>query len=155
MGQGDVRTIRGSGAQKGGFRQDHALAMATGRRHIGGSATANVCLVSMRIPTRHGYPAGRPRFGCTSFRPPGRTEWQLEPDPSLSGGKIHPVTMPYIIIDCPPAHGQPGATERPYSWLDLGLVPVIPSPLDLWAAVGIRQVIERIKMSTTASRRGS
>ncbi|HVG20452.1 MAG TPA: ParA family protein, partial [Blastocatellia bacterium] len=27
---------------------------------------------------------------------------------------------------------------------DLALVPIIPSPLDMWAAVGIRQVIENV-----------
>jgi chromosome partitioning protein len=28
---------------------------------------------------------------------------------------------------------------------DMAIVPVIPSPLDLWASVGIRQVIENIR----------
>ena len=45
-----------------------------------------------------------------------------------------------IIIDCPPAADSP----IPQSALlvsDLALVPIIPSPLDMWAAVGIKQVI--------------
>jgi chromosome partitioning protein len=46
----------------------------------------------------------------------------------------------YILIDCPPAADSP----IPQSALlisDLALVPLIPSPLDLWAAVGIKTVI--------------
>jgi len=46
-----------------------------------------------------------------------------------------------ILIDCPPAVDSP----IPQSALlisDLALVPVVPSPLDMWASVGIRQVIE-------------
>jgi chromosome partitioning protein len=46
----------------------------------------------------------------------------------------------FIIIDCPPAADSP----IPQSALlvsDLALVPLTPSPLDMWAAVGIRQVI--------------
>ena len=47
----------------------------------------------------------------------------------------------YILIDCPPAVDS----LIPQSALliaDLALVPIIPSPLDMWASVGIRQVIE-------------
>ena len=46
-----------------------------------------------------------------------------------------------ILIDCPPAVDSP----IPQSALlisDLALVPIVPSPLDMWASVGIRQVIE-------------
>lgn len=49
----------------------------------------------------------------------------------------------YIVIDCPPAADSP----VPHSALliaDLALVPIIPSPLDLWASVGIRKVIENV-----------
>ena len=46
-----------------------------------------------------------------------------------------------ILIDCPPAVDSP----IPQSALlisDLALTPIVPSPLDMWASVGIRQVIE-------------
>jgi chromosome partitioning protein len=46
-----------------------------------------------------------------------------------------------ILIDCPPAVDSP----IPQSALlisDLALVPIVPSPLDMWASVGIRKVIE-------------
>lgn len=49
----------------------------------------------------------------------------------------------YIIIDCPPA----ADSVIPQSALlvaDLALVPIVPSPLDLWASVGIRKVIENV-----------
>ena len=48
-----------------------------------------------------------------------------------------------IIIDCPPA----ADSQVPQSALlvaDLVLVPIIPSPLDMWAAVGIKQVIANV-----------
>lgn len=52
----------------------------------------------------------------------------------------------FIVIDCPPAL----ESLIPQSALlvaDLALVPVIPSPPDLWAAVGIRRLIESTKIS--------
>jgi chromosome partitioning protein len=49
----------------------------------------------------------------------------------------------YIIIDCPPAADSP-VPQSALLIADLALVPVIPSPLDMWAAVGIRQVIENV-----------
>jgi chromosome partitioning protein len=49
----------------------------------------------------------------------------------------------YIIIDCPPAANSP-VPQSALLIANLALVPIIPSPLDMWAAVGIRQVIENI-----------
>jgi chromosome partitioning protein len=50
----------------------------------------------------------------------------------------------YIIIDCPPAADSP-VPQSALLIADLALVPTIPSPLDMWAAVGIRQVIENVR----------
>lgn len=50
----------------------------------------------------------------------------------------------YIIIDCPPAADSP-VPQSALLVSDLAIVPVIPSPLDLWAAVGIREVISQVK----------
>lgn len=50
----------------------------------------------------------------------------------------------YIIIDCPPAADSP-VPQSALLIADLALVPLIPSPLDMWAAVGIRQVIENVR----------
>jgi chromosome partitioning protein len=49
----------------------------------------------------------------------------------------------YIIIDCPPAADSP-VSQSALLIADLALVPLIPSPLDMWAAVGIRQVIQNV-----------
>lgn len=49
----------------------------------------------------------------------------------------------FIIIDCPPAADSP-APQSALLIADLALVPIVPSPLDLWASVGIRQVIESV-----------
>lgn len=49
----------------------------------------------------------------------------------------------YIIIDCPPAADSP-VPQSALLISDLALVPIIPSPLDMWAAVAIRQVIENV-----------
>lgn len=49
----------------------------------------------------------------------------------------------YIIIDCPPAADSP-VPQSALLIADLALVPIVPSPLDLWASVGIRKVIENV-----------
>lgn len=49
----------------------------------------------------------------------------------------------YVIIDCPPAADSP-VPQSALLVADLALVPVIPSPLDMWAAVGIREVIGNV-----------
>ena len=50
----------------------------------------------------------------------------------------------YIVIDCPPAADSP-VPQSALLVSDIAIVPVIPSPLDLWAAVGIREVINQVK----------
>ncbi len=50
----------------------------------------------------------------------------------------------FIVIDCPPAADSP-VPQSALLIADLALVPIIPSPLDLWASVGIRQVIENVR----------
>lgn len=68
---------------------------------------------------------------------------------AATGGKVHREVAKFvdkydlIIIDCPPAADSP----IPQSALlvsDVALVPLVPSPLDLWASVGIREVIARM-----------
>ena len=49
----------------------------------------------------------------------------------------------HIIIDCPPAADSP-VPQSALLIANLALVPIIPSPLDMWAAVGIREVIENV-----------
>lgn len=50
----------------------------------------------------------------------------------------------FIVIDCPPAADSP-VPQSALLIADLALVPIIPSPLDLWASVGIRRVIENVR----------
>lgn len=47
----------------------------------------------------------------------------------------------YVVIDGPPAADSPVA-QSALLIADLALVPVIPSPLDMWASLGIRKAIE-------------
>jgi chromosome partitioning protein len=70
---------------------------------------------------------------------------------SAAGSKVHQEVKKYmfiydyIIIDCPPAVDSP----IPQSALiisDLVIIPVIPSPADLWAAVGIKKLINNIQV---------
>lgn len=49
----------------------------------------------------------------------------------------------WIFIDCPPAV-ENLTTHSALLIADFALVPVIPSPPDLWAAVGIREVIGNV-----------
>ncbi len=50
----------------------------------------------------------------------------------------------FIIIDTPPAAGSQ-ITQSALLVADLALVPIIPSPYDMWAALEIRQAIENAK----------
>lgn len=49
----------------------------------------------------------------------------------------------YIFVDCPPAIDNK-FTSSALMIADLAIVPVIPSPTDLWSAVGIQQLISNI-----------
>jgi chromosome partitioning protein len=69
---------------------------------------------------------------------------------SAAGIKVHKEIKKYvgyydfILIDCPPSVDS----VTPHSALmisDLVLIPMIPSPADLWAAVGIQELIEQVQ----------
>ena len=68
---------------------------------------------------------------------------------SAANAKVHREVKKFmddytcIIIDCPPAADSP-VPQSALLIADLALVPLIPSPLDMWAAVGIRQVIQNV-----------
>ena len=71
--------------------------------------------------------------------------------PSLSadGGKVHReakkfiADYAYLLIDCPPAIDSP-VPQSALLISDLALVPIIPSPADLWAATGIQKLIDLV-----------
>jgi chromosome partitioning protein len=68
---------------------------------------------------------------------------------SAASAKVHREVKKFvedydcIIIDCPPAADSP-VPQSALLIAELALVPIIPSPLDMWAAVGIRQVIVNV-----------
>lgn len=49
----------------------------------------------------------------------------------------------YIFVDCPPAIDN-NFTASALLVANLALIPVIPSPTDLWAAIGIQKVISNV-----------
>jgi chromosome partitioning protein len=46
----------------------------------------------------------------------------------------------FVVIDCPPAVDSP-VPQSALLIADVALVPIIPSPPDMWASVGIRTLI--------------
>lgn len=71
-------------------------------------------------------------------------------DFSDHAGKLHKALRKrcedydYIVIDSPPAAAAP-VTQSALRVADLALVPVIPSPLDLWASLRIREAITQAR----------
>jgi chromosome partitioning protein len=69
---------------------------------------------------------------------------------AAAGGRVHREVKKYvdrydyIIIDCPPAVDSL-APQSALLIADLAVVPVIPSPPDLWASVGITKLIENAR----------
>lgn len=69
---------------------------------------------------------------------------------AAAGGKLHNAIgkvvgdYDFVLVDCPPSITSP-ATQSALLVADLAIVPVIPSPPDLWAALGIKQLIENAK----------
>jgi len=52
----------------------------------------------------------------------------------------------YIVIDCPPTL-ETDVTRLAMSVSDTVLIPVLPSPIDLWASIRIAGAIEQAKLS--------
>ncbi|MEW5754908.1 MAG: ParA family partition ATPase, partial [Pseudomonadota bacterium] len=50
----------------------------------------------------------------------------------------------YVVIDCPPTL-ETDTTRQAMSAADTVLIPVQPSPIDLWASVRLAEAIEQIK----------
>jgi len=53
-------------------------------------------------------------------------------------------THAHVVIDCPPSIKAP-QTERALAQADLALIPVQPSPMDLWATAHIARVVEQLR----------
>lgn len=68
---------------------------------------------------------------------------------SISGNLAHEVKRfsqdyEYVVIDCPPTLETENTTKAMVA-ADTVLVPVLPSPVDLWASVRLANTIEQIK----------
>lgn len=70
---------------------------------------------------------------------------------SSAGAKIHQELRKlidkydWILVDCPPAV-ESKTSHSALLVADLAIVPVVPSPPDLWSAVGIRELITNVKV---------
>lgn len=68
---------------------------------------------------------------------------------SAAGGKVHRELQKFvndydlILVDCPPSMDSP-VSQSALLVSDLALIPVIPSPADLWATQGILKLIESV-----------
>ncbi len=68
---------------------------------------------------------------------------------SEAGDKVHHgirrflADYEYIIVDCPPADNSP-IPKSALLVADLAIIPVRPSPLDLWATVGIKKTVDDV-----------
>lgn len=51
----------------------------------------------------------------------------------------------FIVIDCPPTL-ETETTTQAMSVADIVLIPVLPSPVDLWASVRLANTIEKVKL---------
>lgn len=66
-----------------------------------------------------------------------------------AGEKLHrelkKYVAPYdwIVVDCPPS-AESNLTRSALLVADLAVVPVVPSPPDLWAGIAIRQVLQDV-----------
>jgi chromosome partitioning protein len=73
---------------------------------------------------------------------------------AAAGNKLHREVVKlardydYIIVDCPPAVDSINSRSA-LLIADLALVPVIPSPPDLWASTGIARLIEEVSTVNT------
>jgi len=67
---------------------------------------------------------------------------------AAAGGKVHRELAKFlpdydlVVVDCPPAVDSM-VPQSALMVADVVLMPVIPSPPDLWAAVGIRDLVQR------------
>lgn len=70
---------------------------------------------------------------------------------SVAGDKIHREIKnfvkdyDFIIVDCPPA-AESGIAQSSLLVGDLCLIPILPSPPDIWATVAIKDAIQRAKV---------
>jgi chromosome partitioning protein len=52
---------------------------------------------------------------------------------------------PYVLVDCPP-HLDSDVLRHVLSLVDLVLIPIQPSPLDLWASIGMAAMVHEVRI---------
>jgi chromosome partitioning protein len=123
----------------------------------GGSGKTTVTMQLAGSMTRRGYNTlvvdADPQGTATRWAASASDE-QPFPAPvaglAAASGKVHREVAKFvenydlILIDCPPAADSP-VPQSALLVSDLALVPLVPSPLDLWASVGIREVISQMR----------
>ena len=57
----------------------------------------------------------------------------------------------YVVFDCPPSVHAPQTTSV-LEFVDLALIPVQPSPVDLWATIHIEEAVTRARATNAALR---
>ncbi len=79
------------------------------------------------------------------------TVMRLDTDVGGLGGRLRKLCRDggVVLLDCPPSIEHP-ATLAALQEADLALVPVVPSPADLWSTKGV----ERLILQAQASRKG-
>jgi|AntDeeMinimDraft_5_1070356.scaffolds.fasta_scaffold20868_2 chromosome partitioning protein len=69
---------------------------------------------------------------------------------SDAGRKLHTQVRPYIdssdfiVIDCPP-HKSAATTQSALLVSDIALMPLLPSPADIWASAGAEDLLEQAR----------
>lgn len=53
-------------------------------------------------------------------------------------------TYHWVVIDCPPSVHSP-QTRQALTHSDLAVIPILPSPLDLWASVHVEEELEQAR----------
>ncbi|PKO63906.1 MAG: cobyrinic acid a,c-diamide synthase [Betaproteobacteria bacterium HGW-Betaproteobacteria-17] len=87
-----------------------------------------------------------PQGSATNWAGVGGTDGDLPPVHGLVAAEVGSAiegaagSYRYVLVDCPP-HLQSDTLRRVVEWVDLVLIPVQPSPLDLWASVDMAAAV--------------
>ena len=87
-----------------------------------------------------------PQGSATNWAGAGGADGDLPPVRGLAAAEVGAAmgkaagSCRYVLVDCPP-HLQSDTLRRVVEWVDLVLIPVQPSPLDLWASVDMAATV--------------
>lgn len=87
-----------------------------------------------------------PQGSATNWARVGGVDGDLPPVRALVAAEVGTAigqaagSARFVLVDCPP-HLQSDALRRVADWVDLVLIPIQPSPLDLWASVEMASAV--------------